>query len=80
MSSLFPIRGTLAFELMFTRPSTGIGLEQQGQILNRVADLLDQSVLVSTLKRVLPWSAAQEAHRAIEEGHTVGKIVLHVAG
>lgn len=80
VSSLYPIRGTLAFELMFTRSRTGIGLERQGQILNWVAELLDQKVLVTNLKRVLPWSAVEEAHRAIEGGHTVGKIVMHVAG
>jgi len=79
VSRLFPIRGTLAFEFMFARPITGIGLEKQGEILNQVADLLDKNVLVTNMKRVLPWSAVQEAHHAIEEGHTIGKIVLHVA-
>jgi NADPH:quinone reductase len=78
VSGLYPIRGTLAFELMFTRPSTGIGLEKQGQILNRISELLDDKTLVSTMKRVLPWSSVHEAHLAIETGHTVGKIVMRV--
>lgn len=78
VSGLFPIRGTLAFELMFTRPRTGIGLERQGEILNRVAGMLDDKTLVSTVRRIMFWTAVQEAHAAIESGHTIGKIVMRV--
>ena len=72
----FPDVMTLAFELMFTRPRTGIGLEKQGQILNRVADLLDQGVLKTNLKRGPPSAGGGMAHRLLKSGHTVGKIVL----
>ncbi|MBK8045730.1 MAG: zinc-binding dehydrogenase [Anaerolineales bacterium] len=78
VSGLFPIRGTLAFELMFTRPRTGLELERQGDILDRVATLIDGGTLVSTMTHVYPWTSVQEAHRAIETGHTVGKIVMRV--
>lgn len=78
VSPLFPIRGTLAFELMFTRPRTGVGIEKQGEILDRVAGLLDAGVLRSTVQHVLPWSEVLEAHRLIESGHTLGKIVMTV--
>ena len=76
VSPLFPNRGTLVFELMFTRPRTGIDLEKQGEILDKVADLLDQGVLKSTAMHVLPWEQMAVAHQMIESGHTVGKIVL----
>ena len=76
VSPLFPNRGTLVFELMFTRPRTGVGLEQQGEILDKVAELLDQGVLKSTAMHVLPWEQMAVAHQMIESGHTVGKIVL----
>lgn len=78
VSPLFPLRGTLSFELMFTRPRTGVDLEKQGAILHRVADLLDAGVLRSTVSHVLPWEQVQEAHRRIESGHTLGKIVMVV--
>ena len=78
VSPLFPNRGTLVFELMFTRPRTGIGLEQQGEILDKVAELLDQGVLKSTVMHVLSWEQMTAAHQMIETGHTVGKIVLTV--
>lgn len=76
VSPLFPNRGTLVFELMFTRPRTGIDLEKQGEILDKIADLLDHGVLKSTALHVLPWEQMAVAHQIIESGHTVGKIVL----
>lgn len=79
VSPLFPIRGSLAFELMFTRPRTGAGIEKQGEILDKVAGLLDAGVLRSTANHVLPWTEVAEAHRLIESGHTLGKIVMTVA-
>jgi zinc-binding alcohol dehydrogenase family protein len=78
VSGLFPIRGTLAFELMFTRPRTGIELERQGAILDRVSTLVDDGAFISTLTQTLPWQEAPQAHHAIESGHTIGKIVLSV--
>jgi alcohol dehydrogenase len=76
VSPLFGIRGSLAFELMFTRPRTGIGLEKQGAILDRVAELLEAGTLRSTVQHVLPWEEVAVAHQMIESGHTLGKIVL----
>lgn len=76
LSPLFPIRGSFAFELMFTRPATGIGLEKQGEILDKAAQLLDDGVLRSTVNHVLSWRDAAEAHRMIDSVHTTGKIVM----
>jgi zinc-binding alcohol dehydrogenase family protein len=78
VSPLFPIRGSLAFELMFTRPRTGVGIEKQGEILDQVAGLLDAGVLRPTVQHVLSWSEVAEAHRMIESGHTMGKIVMTI--
>lgn len=79
-SLLFAKRGTLTFELMFARSRLKIEMERQGQILNHLAELLDQKVLVSTLMRRMNWKEIQQAHRLIESGHTLGKIVLDVTG
>lgn len=78
VSGLFPIRGTLSFEFMFARPKFGVAPEKQGQILNRVSELLDQGVLASTRTEVRPWQEVADAHRALESGRTLGKIVLRV--
>lgn len=78
VSGLFPIRGTLAFELMFTRPQVGAEPEKQGQILNRVGELLDEGKLVTTVSQVRSWEDVQAVHQAIETMHTVGKIVMRV--
>ena len=78
VTGLFPLRGTLAFELMFTRPRFGVEPEKQGQILNRVADLLDGGQVVTTLTQVMSWADVQEAHRAIETTHSLGKMVLRI--
>jgi len=78
VSGLFSKRGSLAFELMFTRPRDGVEPERQGAILNRVADLLDRGTLITTATDIRPWSDVQAAHQAIESGHTIGKIVLQV--
>lgn len=78
VSGLFPIRGTLAFELMFTRPRLGVEPGRQGHILDQVSDLLDSGVLVTTMNRVMHWSEVRTAHQQIESGHTLGKIVLTI--
>ena len=78
-SLVFAKRGTLTFELMFVRSRLKIEMERQGQILNRLAELLDQKVLVTTLAQRLDWQEIQQAHRLIDSGHTLGKIVLEVS-
>lgn len=78
VSGLMPIRGSVSWELMFTRPRVGVEMEKQGQILNRVADLLDQSVLTTTAREIMSWREVHDAHRRIESVHTMGKIVLRV--
>nr|WP_276603973.1 zinc-binding dehydrogenase [Nannocystis pusilla] len=51
---------------------------RQGAILARVADLLDQGVLLGTRTTTLPWDQVQAAHRLLESGRSVGKTVLEV--
>jgi zinc-binding alcohol dehydrogenase family protein len=78
-SLVFAKRGTLTFELMFARSRLKIEMERQRQILNRLAELLDQKILVSTMTQRMDWKEIQEAHRQIDSGHTLGKIVLDVS-
>lgn len=71
---------TFAWEFMFTRAmfQTSDMIEQH-KLLNEVAELVDNGSLRSTVtQRLTPIDAAnlRKAHAMLEEGHTVGKIVL----
>ena len=47
-------------------------------ILNRLADLVDEGKLRPDVGTILPLRAARQAHELIQTGHTRGKIVLRV--
>ena len=69
-----------SWEFMFTRSmfQTADMIEQQ-RLLNEVANLIEQKQVTTTLNKVIrPINAAnlREAHRLIERGDTIGKIVL----
>jgi NADPH:quinone reductase len=68
------------WEMMFARPRFRTAdMAEQGRILARVAELVDAGRLRGTLTDTLsPIDAAnlREAHRRLESGRTVGKLVL----
>lgn len=78
LSGLFAIRGSLIFELVFSRVLFGVEPERHGAILDQVAKLVDAGKLQTTLVTELPWTleGAAEAHQRIDSGHAIGKIVL----
>ena len=68
------------WELMFTRSMFQTAdMIAQHQILNRIAKLVDECMLISTLNKTLsPINAAnlRKAHAQLETGSAIGKIVL----
>lgn len=68
------------WELMFTRSMFQTAdMIAQHQMLNRIAKLVDEGMLTSTLNKTLsPINAAnlRKAHAQLEAGSTIGKIVL----
>lgn len=71
---------TFTWELMFTRSlfETDDMIEQH-HLLNRVADLIDEGKIITTLNQVLsPINSdnLRKAHAQLESGTTIGKIVL----
>ena len=68
------------WEMMFARPRFRTAdMGEQGALLDRVADLIDAGALRGTLTDTLsPINAAnlREAHRRLESGTTIGKLVL----
>ncbi|MET0700657.1 MAG: zinc-binding alcohol dehydrogenase family protein [Mycobacterium sp.] len=68
------------WELMFTRPLFGYDLIAQQRLLTRVAALVDDNVLQSTVTKSIPsFDAAgiRQAHRDVESGRMIGKVVVH---
>jgi NADPH2:quinone reductase len=80
IAKLSPKCASLHFEFMFARPRYETAdMIRQHELLNAVADLVDQGKIRTTLtKRLSPINAAnlREAHAAVESGKTIGKIVL----
>ncbi|MBM9504070.1 zinc-binding alcohol dehydrogenase family protein [Actinacidiphila acididurans] len=68
------------WELMFTRPMFGTpDMDAQKKLLGTVAGLVDDKRVRTTATTVIEdFSAAglREAHRAVESGRTVGKVVV----
>jgi NADPH2:quinone reductase len=71
---------SLHWELMFTRPIFQTeDMIHQHYLLNDVAELVDAGIIVTTLGQSLGAINAanlREAHRRLESGTTIGKIVL----
>lgn len=71
---------SLHWEMVFTRPLYGTAdLIGQHRILNEVAALVDAGILRSTLTHcVTPFSPEKlmDAHRRVESGSMVGKVVM----
>jgi zinc-binding alcohol dehydrogenase family protein len=80
LEPLFAKSATLVFELMFTRSTFATAdLQEQHQLLADVASLVDQGVLRTTLGESfgrITASNIARAHAALEQRHTIGKIVL----
>jgi NADPH:quinone reductase-like Zn-dependent oxidoreductase len=80
VSALQGKSAALMWELMFTRARYRTpDMARQGQILSRMARLVDDGVVVTTETKILDGLSAatlKEAHRLIETGATIGKIVV----
>lgn len=67
------------WEFMFTRARHGFELESQRDLLTRIAELIDTGRIRTTLTQMLSPLAAdtlREAHRIVESGRAIGKIVV----
>lgn len=68
------------WELMFTRPMFGYDMEYQGALLAEAAKMVDAGDLKTTLTTAIHGFDAdglREAHRLVESGRMVGKVVVH---
>lgn len=80
MNILKPKSVGFVWEFMFTRPMQQTSdISAQGELLDRVAKMVARGTLQTTLRQNLgPMTptSLREAHRLIEQGSTIGKIVL----
>jgi len=71
---------TFSWELMYTRSMYQTDdMEQQHHILNELAKLLDNGTLKTTVNQTLKGFTVEnlkEAHRLLESGKTIGKVVI----
>lgn len=71
---------TFSWELMYTRSMyTTDDMDEQHQILNEIADLLDAGILRTTLTTTLEGftvDSLKKAHKMQESGKTIGKTVI----
>lgn len=78
LRDLFQKSVSFSWELMFTRPTFQTkDLDRQGKILQKVAKLVDDGKIVSTLNHRLSGltvDTLKKAHRLIESAKTIGKI------
>lgn len=68
------------WELMFTRPMFGYDMIAQQRLLTAAADLVDRGALRTTITTSIDdFSAAglRAAHRLVESGRMIGKVVVH---
>ncbi|QRK05735.1 zinc-binding alcohol dehydrogenase family protein [Archangium violaceum] len=82
MGKLFSKKASFSWEFMFSKSMYKTkDLASQQAILDRVADLLDEGVLTSTLTvdaGVLEPAALAEAHRTLSSGKMVGKLAFRL--
>jgi NADPH2:quinone reductase len=71
---------SIGFELMLTPQLRDLDSERDKQIvlLKKCADFIDAGKLKIHVNHVLPLSETKKAHDLIEQGHTMGKIVLSI--
>lgn len=80
VTKLKPRSLSLHWEFMFARSMfQAPDMAEQGRLLNRVSDLVDQGYIKTTIGKNLGVINAENlrtAHQALKTGRSIGKIVL----
>jgi len=77
-AKLFAKNATLIHEFMGAPSLHGVRLEAQGDLLQRVGELVESGSIRPVVSSVVSLADVPDAHRAIESGHTTGKITIRV--
>ena len=79
LNPLKPKSARFSWEFMFTRAMFAQDMQRQGDILSQLRELVDAGTIQTTISEGLgPINAdnLKTAHRRLEEGNTIGKLVL----
>jgi alcohol dehydrogenase len=79
LNPLKPKSARFCWEFMFTRAMFAATMQRQGDILDQLRTLVDSGTIQTTLSEGLgPINAdnLKTAHRKLESGQTIGKLVL----
>ncbi|MCK0154084.1 zinc-binding alcohol dehydrogenase family protein [Alcanivorax sp. S6407] len=79
LNPLKPKSARFSWEFMFTRAMFAQDMQRQGDILKQLSELVDAGTIQTTLSEGLgPINAdnLKAAHKRLEEGNTIGKLVL----
>ncbi len=72
---------SFSWEFMFARPMFQMAdMDKQHELLNRISELIDDGVLISTVTAnigKISVETLKDAHAQQESGHVIGKNVLH---
>jgi NADPH:quinone reductase len=78
-SSLLGRNITVHYEFMAIPTAYEIAPERPGEILTGIARLVDGGLLTPHVSVRLPLDRIADAHRQVESGHTIGKVVVTIA-
>ena len=78
--SLFARSVSIVYELMFTKGLFMKDLSRQGEILDKIASLVEAGTLKTTLHEQFPWTVEglRTAHARIDGRQGLGKAVLSI--
>lgn len=79
MNVLKPKSVSFDWEFVFAKTQNNYNVASQGKYLQIIAELIDQRILKTTIKQKLDGINLvnlKKAHKLIEDGHVIGKIVL----
>ncbi|KAL4431815.1 hypothetical protein ABPG74_015255 [Tetrahymena malaccensis] len=79
LKPLFYKRAKITAEFMFTRSMFNLEPEKQNQILNRISDLYEKGILISTLQTSKQFTIENLKYmlKQSESGKSIGKMVLY---
>lgn len=79
MGPLKNIGAQFSWVFMFAKANYGVNIASQGEALNNIASLLEQQIIKSTMTTTLIGLSVNNLKRAttmVEEGHSIGKVVV----
>ncbi len=78
LAACYPKNVTLHFEFMGAATVTNHAPQRQGEILRKIAEMVEAGKLMPTVCQTYPLEETADAHRRQESGRTAGKLVIAV--